>query len=266
MGPIVTSTVASSQMDMSLSSNTFSFPLHNVFDKISPGELPHTMPVLEVVSPVAHVDVHFEIVEKLHMTSREVLENPTMDDVSGLLSDEVDHNRSSPRELEESPKGSHESERNLSSLRELEESPKVPIESTPHSSHVVEHQEVHEGYVESVQVQTDTVVEHDDVYAGSHALKSHVVVEPPSVVSGIMPTEKEQDVVILQNQEVHPSKNIQHGLDLWARVREYDERSAAEDFMPVLTRKQKQKLKVQQVLAKQPTKSRARGDNRSSDH
>jgi len=50
---------------------------------------------------------------------------------------------------------------------------------------------------------------------------------------------------------------------LWARIREYDARSAAEDFMPVLTRQQK--LKVQQVLAKQPTKSRARGDNHSTD-
>jgi len=70
-------------------------------------------------------------------------------------------------------------------------------------------------------------------------------------------------VVILQKQEVHPSKNIQYGLDLWARVREYDARSAAEDFMRVLTRKQK--LKVQQVLAKQPTKSRVRGDNHSTD-
>ncbi|XP_024627637.2 uncharacterized protein [Medicago truncatula] len=208
------------------------------------------MSVLEVVSSVAHVDVHSEIAVKLHLTSREVLENPTMDDVSGLLSDEVDHNRSSPRELEESPKGSHESEHNLSSPRELEESPKGSIESGPHSSHVFEHQEVHNEFVESVQVQTDTVVEHDDVYARSHALKSPVVVEPPSVVSGSMPTEKEQDVVILQKQEVHPSKNIQHGLDLWARVREYDERSAAEDFVHVLTRKHKQKLKVQQVLAK----------------
>lgn len=140
MGPVVTSTIAnSSQMDMSLSSNIFSFPLHNVFDIISPGELPHTMPVLEVVSPVAHVDVHSERAEQLHLTSREVLENSMMDDVSGFPSDEVDHNRSRPEELEESPKGSHESEHNLASPRELEESLKGPIESAPHSSHVVEH-------------------------------------------------------------------------------------------------------------------------------
>jgi hypothetical protein len=153
-----------------------------------------------------------------------------MDDVPGLLSDEVDHNRSSPRELEESPKGSHESKHNLSSPRELEENPKGHIESAPHSSHVIEHQEVHEVSVELVQVQTDTVVEHDDVHAGSHALKSPVVVEPSSVVSGSMPTEKEHEVVILQKQEVH-TMIIQHGLDLWARVREYDARSVAEDFM-----------------------------------
>jgi len=66
-------------------------------------------------------------------------------------------------------------------------------------------------------------------------------------------------VAELQQQEVHPSKNIQHGLDLWDRVREYDERSAVEDFTTVLTRKQKQKIKLQQVLAKQPTKTHSRG-------
>jgi len=78
-----------------------------------------------------------------------------------------------------------------------------------------------------------------------------------------MPTTilEEQEVVVLQQQGVHPRKNIQHDLDLWKRVRDYDERSATEDFTPVLTRKQKQKLKLQQVLAKQSTKTRVRGDN-----
>jgi hypothetical protein len=70
----------------------------------------------------------------------------------------------------------------------------------------------------------------------------------------------------LQRQEVHPSKNIHHGLYLWERVREYDARSAVEaaadasaGFMPVLTRNQKQKLKVQHVLSKKSSKSNARG-------
>jgi len=38
----------------SLSSKSFCFPLHNVFYCISPDELPHSSPVLEVVSPIAH--------------------------------------------------------------------------------------------------------------------------------------------------------------------------------------------------------------------
>ena len=64
----------------------------------------------------------------------------------------------------------------------------------------------------------------------------------------------------IQQQEVHPNKSIQHRLDLWARVHQYDERLVAEDFTLVLSRKQKQKIKLQQVLPKQPTKTRARGD------
>ena len=71
---------------------------------------------------------------------------------------------------------------------------------------------------------------------------------------------KEQEVVVLQQQHVHPSKNIQHDLDLWNRVREYDAWCANEEFMPVLTRKQKQKLKLQQVLPKKPFKTPTRGD------
>jgi len=73
----------------SMPSNSFSFPLHNVFDCISTDELTQTMPVLEVVSPVAHIDVHSEEVERLHRTSREGLVIPTVDDVTATLSDDV---------------------------------------------------------------------------------------------------------------------------------------------------------------------------------
>ena len=59
LGPVVTSIMANTQMNMSLSSNTFSFPLQNVFDKIAHRELPHIMPVIELDSPVEHVDMHF---------------------------------------------------------------------------------------------------------------------------------------------------------------------------------------------------------------
>jgi len=83
-----------------------------------------------------------------------------VDDASALFSDDVTHNRSSSRELEESPKGSHKCAQNCSSPRELEESPKGSNDSAPQSSHV-EHHEVHEVSIESEQVQTDTADEHE---------------------------------------------------------------------------------------------------------
>jgi hypothetical protein len=86
-------------------------------------------------------------------------------------------------------------------------------------------------------------------------MKTPLSTEKSSVVDVDMPSAQEQHVVILQRQEVHPNKSIQHGLDLWVRVRDYDVRSAAEasaGLLPVLTRNQKQKLKVQHVLPKQP--------------
>ncbi|XP_039682998.1 uncharacterized protein [Medicago truncatula] len=88
-----------------------------------------------------------------------------------------------------------------------------------------------------------------------------VVDAPSNVAAEAMPVEKDLE---LQRQEVHPSLNIQHGLELWERVREYDARAAAEasatkeELLPVLTRNQKQKLKVQHVLATQPHKPRPR--------
>jgi hypothetical protein len=147
------------------------------------------------------------------------------------------------------------------------ESSKGSHERVSHSS-PVEHIEVHEVFVELVQVQTDTVVEHVDVHSGSrNSLVLPVVIEQPLAENVSMPMtiQEEQVVADLQQLEVHPSKNIQHGLDFWERVREYDKRLAAEDFTPVLTRKQKQKHKLQLLLPKQPPKTRARGDPHSTD-
>jgi len=46
-----------------------------------------------------------------------------------------------------------------------------------------------------------------------------------------------------QHQEVHSNKNIQHNLELWARIREYDQRTADGGFTQVLTKKHKQTMK-----------------------
>jgi hypothetical protein len=91
------------------------------------------------------------------------------------------------------------------------------------------------------------------------------LMRPPNIfVSHDGDAMPQHDGVDLQQQHVHPSKNIQHGLDLWERVREYDARAAAEGFMPVLKKSQKQKVKVQQILPK-PPKTRARGENSKTD-
>ena len=92
-----------------------------------------------------------------------------------------------------------------------------------------------------------------EVLFGSRSA-SPVVVERSVEARASMTIPEAQEVVVLQQQHVHPNKNIQHGLDLWDRVREYDARSATEDFTPVLTRKQKQKIKLQKSWQSNPLK------------
>jgi len=48
-------------------------------------------------------------------------------------------------------------------------------------------------------------------------------------------------------------------LEVWATIREYDQRTAEEGFTQVLTKKQKQTMK-KHVLGKSSYKTRARGD------
>jgi hypothetical protein len=302
------------------SSNSFSLPLYNVFDRIeraSTDELASDMPVLEkVVFPVAHVDVHSVEVEQSHQTSREELENPTVTVVTNPLLDSVKNNHVNLRELEESPidsieRASHSSplgredvrpdgveqmhqtlreeleipvmddnfeplrdgvEHDHVSPRELEKSPKGARESVTRPS-TIEHVDMHEELatlpLQHVITPTDhsivsTMSLHNmaDVSVGSQAMETSFT-EASNVFDGEMISVKDQIEILPQRQEVHPSKNIQHGLELWNRVREYDARSAAEasaGLLPVLTRNLKNKLKVQHVLQKQPTKSRARDD------
>jgi len=63
--------------------------------------------------------------------------------------------------------------------------------------------------------------------------------------------------------EVHSSARIQHDLELWRRVKEYDQKAAEVPFIPMLTRKQKQHLK--KTTISKPYKTRSTGDNSTSD-
>jgi hypothetical protein len=64
--------------------------------------------------------------------------------------------------------------------------------------------------------------------------------------------------VLVQHHQIPVSQNVQHDLDLWARIREYDQRMAAEGFTQVLSKKQQKDLK-KQVLGKASYNTRTRG-------
>jgi len=60
------------------------------------------------------------------------------------------------------------------------------------------------------------------------------------------------------HKEIQVSKNVQSDLDLWARIREYDQRTTDEGFTQVLSKKQQQEVK-KQVLGKSSYNTRAKG-------
>ena len=116
-----------------ISSNSFNFPLQNVFDRIeriSNDDLDFPRPVLEVVSLDVHNDVQPIEVVRSHQTSREVLENPMVTVVTKLLLDGVEHNHMSLRKLVESPKGSNERVTHSSPLRCEDIRPVIVVQIT----------------------------------------------------------------------------------------------------------------------------------------
>ena len=62
----------------------------------------------------------------------------------------------------------------------------------------------------------------------------------------------------VQHHEIPISKNVQSDLDLWARIREYDQQMAEEGFTQVLSKKQQQAVK-KKVLGKASYNTRAKG-------
>jgi len=55
---------------------------------------------------------------------------------------------------------------------------------------------------------------------------------------------------IAPTEVFHSDENIQRDMELWNRIREYDQKSKEEEFTPVLSKKQKLKLRQQIVLGK----------------
>jgi hypothetical protein len=144
------------------------------------------------------------------------------------------------------------------------ESPKGAHESVPQSSHLA-YDDMNEVSPNFFQDHMDDFVEQEVEHSGSrkHSLVSH------EASDGSLDGDVEHDIsiqdgtVLLVVTEVHSSARIQHDLELWRRVKEYDQKVAEVPFIHVLTRKQKEHLK--KTTVGKPYKTRSTGDNSTSD-
>jgi hypothetical protein len=64
-----------------------------------------------------------------------------------------------------------------------------------------------------------------------------------------------QDAIPVQ----HVNPRLQHDLELWQRIKEYDKKAEEEPFTVVLTKKQKQMMRKELLDGKPPYSTRSRG-------
>jgi len=226
-----------------------------VFDRISPGEMSRVMPVLEVVSPVAHVDVHSKRTDQLQLTPQEVLENPTVDDTSSLFSDDVNHNRSSPRELEEncedaSRATTYHEDASLNITEELSTSTPIPVVLQLVNNGLSANLENRDKGAMQAKLVVEKTKDHLETFNNKNTADQPN--DQPVVTLDISEESLvDVDVTEISFQEgvaqhsvtnIHSSARIQQDLELWRRFKEYDQKSADEPFLPVLSRKLKQHL------------------------
>ena len=66
-------------------------------------------------------------------------------------------------------------------------------------------------------------------------------------------------VIVREEGMTHINPRIQHDLDIWHKIKDYDKRAAENPFEPVLSKKKKQMLKKHQFDGKAPYKTRSTG-------
>ncbi|RHN41612.1 hypothetical protein MtrunA17_Chr8g0367921 [Medicago truncatula] len=171
-----------------------------------------------------------------------------VDDVhNDVLSDDVEHVNSEPREELEIPRIQNAHETNPSS-----------------DAHVYEHSltvdlEASASAREMSPTQLDIDDAHDDVQSSPHD-GPFVVRSIPDITATFLEMERiaqnanytvehtgtdENRDQILTVFEPHNNPNVQHDFDLWMRVCEYDKANADLPFTPVLCKKQKQQVRKQ---------------------
>jgi len=71
--------------------------------------------------------------------------------------------------------------------------------------------------------------------------------------------------ISVEKEQPHIDSKIQDSLDLWRRIRDYDNENAANPYTSVLSRKQKQQVKKQVQIGKPSYTTRSRGAPPKSD-
>jgi len=192
-----------------------------------------------------------------------VLELASLDDVhDDVLSNDVEQVYSEPREGLENPRTQNEPDPHSSSdvhvggqasTVDLEASASASKTSPP--QHFAAHADVH------TRPQEDPLgVRSIPRDTASFLAMERLVQE--GVDSGL---DEDGDRALIV-YEPHSNPNVQHDLDLWMRVREYDNANAEMSFTPVLSRKQKQQVRKNLQIGKPPPyKTRSQGGSNSGD-
>ena len=171
-------------------------------------------PVLELVSLVdVHDDVFSDDVDNANSESREELEIPRIQDapVTHSPSDVQNDEHSMTVDLEASA-----SAREMSPTQHFEAH--VDVQTCPQADPLI---------VRSIPDDTGIFLEMERL---------------AQTMVDTMGTDENGDK-ILTVYEPHTNPNVQHDLDLWMRVRDYDKAKAKAPFIPVLSRKQKAQVK-----------------------
>jgi hypothetical protein len=217
-----------------VSTNSFGCELQYVATELP--ERRTASPVLDLVSVEEHVDVHPHVAEQTLQDSPNVrvLENSLaiVPVSSSVAHDDVQVNVVLPHSA---------------SNRELDPLLLQHIESQENS---IQHSQLAAGNVSSSVAAVLATI--DPV----HTSVCHDLLADGDVDSTAGPA---SNILSTQNAVQHHSNpNIQHDLESWNRIKEYDKRAAKVPFTPVLSKKQKQKLR-QEVLGKPPYRTRSTG-------
>jgi len=187
-----------------------------VSEEIPQGFLP-SRPMVELASPDdVHTDVLSDDVEQVNSESREELVVPWIQNAPGmhLSSDAHDDERSFTVDLEASASAREMSQTQYDAAHD-------DMQTNPQDGPLA---------VRSIPDDTTTFLEMERLAQNTNYTVEH---------SG---TDENGDI-ILTVYEPHSNPNVQHDLDLWMRVREYDKANADRPFTPVLSRKQKQQVR-----------------------